>query len=83
MQVASLWKGTSHVSQCKENENQGAVAQNNEINQKSLPGQGALSTASTIYTSTAANSYDLLLQDIPMKVISNSGSQITTYGLID
>ena len=33
--------------------------------------------------SAAVDSSEALLQVIPVKVISNSGRQITTYGLID
>ena len=49
------------------------------VNQNSVPDQGTLSTA----LSAASDSCDVLLQAIPVHVISNSGNQITTYGLID
>ena len=53
--------------------------QNIEVNQNSVPDQGTLSTA----LSAASDSCDVPLQAIPVHVISNSGNQITTYGLID
>ena len=53
--------------------------QNIGVNQNSVPDQGTLSTA----LSAASDSCDVPLQAIPVHVISNSGNQITTYGLID
>ena len=41
-----------------------------------------LSTIVTV-SNAASDSCDVFLQVIPVKVISNSGNQITTYGLID
>ena len=53
--------------------------QNIGVNQTSVPDQGTLSTVS----SAASDSCDVFLQVIPAKVISNSGNEMTTYGLID
>ena len=68
-----------HFAEPKENLNQETVDQNIGVNQNSVPDQGTLSTVS----SAASDSCDVFLQIIPVKVISNSGNQITTYGLID
>lgn len=57
------------------------VTQNNEfVNQDFLPDHG---TASTCSTTAAVNSCEVLLQVIPVKLISNNGSQTTAYGLVD
>ncbi|XP_015760861.1 PREDICTED: uncharacterized protein LOC107340022 [Acropora digitifera] len=68
-----------HFAEPKENVNRETVDQNIGVNQNSVPDQGTLSTVS----SAASDSCDVFLQVIPVKVISNSGNQITTYGLID
>lgn len=68
-----------HFAEPKENVNQETVDRNIGVNQKSVPDHGTLSTAS----SAASDSCDVFLQIIPVKVISNSDKQITTYGLID
>ena len=68
-----------HFAEPKENVNQETVDQNIGVNQNSVPDQGTLSTAS----SAASDSCEVFLQVIPVKVISNSGNQITTYGLFD
>lgn len=57
--------------------------QNNEVNRESLPDQGSSFNTSTRSVGTAVDSPEVLLQVIPVKVISNAGRQITTYGLID
>ena len=71
----TLW----HFAEPKENVNQETVDQNIGVNQNSVPDQGTLSTS----LSEASDSCGVLLQAIPVHVISNSGNQITTYGLID
>ena len=68
-----------HFTEPKENVNPETVDQNIGVNQNSVPDQGTFSTVS----SAASDSCDVFLQVIPVKVISNSGNQITTYGLID
>ena len=68
-----------HFAEPKQNVNQETVDQNIGVNQNSVPDQGTLCTVS----SAASDSCDVFLQVIPVKVISNSGNQITTYGLID
>ena len=68
-----------HFAEPKENVNRETVDQNIGVKQNSVPDQGTLSTVS----SAASDSCDVFLQVIPVKVISNSGNQITTYGLID
>ena len=44
-------------------------------------GQNAAS--STCATATTAESSEILLQIIPLKIIGNNGRSITTYGLVD
>lgn len=57
------------------------VNQNNEVvNQDLVPSQGTTSTCSG---TAAVNSCEVLLQVIPVKVISKDGRQITTDGLVD
>ena len=68
-----------HFTEPKENVNQETVDKNIGVNQNSVPDQGTFSTVS----SAASDSCDVFLQVIPVKVRSNSGNQMTTYGLID
>lgn len=72
-----------HFIEPKEKVNQGTVNQNIELNQNSVPDVGTLCSTSTSSTCAAIDSCEVLLQVIPVKVISNAGCQITTYGLVD
>ena len=47
------------------------------------PPDGQNATSSTCATATAAESSEILLQIIPLKVIGNNGRSITTYSLVD
>ena len=51
--------------------------------QDSMADQSVSCNTSTHSVSTVVDSSEVLLQVIPVKAISNSGRQITTYGLID
>ena len=55
----------------------------NEVNQDVMVDQGTSRNTSMYSVSAAVDSSEVLLQVIPVKVISNSGHQITTYGLND
>ena len=72
-----------HFHEPKEVVDSGTVSQNNEVNQDSLADQGTSCNTSAHSVNPVVNSSEVLLQVIPVKVISNSGRQITTYGLID
>lgn len=72
-----------HFIEPKQEVAQGAVNQNNEVNQDLTPDQGTSCNTSTCPISAPADSSDVLLQVIPVRVISNAGCEITTYGLID
>ncbi|XP_068741884.1 uncharacterized protein [Montipora capricornis] len=72
-----------HFHEPKEVVDSGTVSQNNEVNQDSLADQGTSCNTSAHSVNSVVNSSEVLLQVIPVKVISNSGRQITTYGLID
>ena len=72
-----------HFHEPKEEVEKGTVNQTNEVNQDLITDQGTSCNTSMHSVSTAVDSYEVLLQIIPVKVISNSGRQITTYGLID
>jgi len=72
-----------HFHESREEVVQGTVNQNNEVNQDSIANQGTSCSTSTHSVSAVVDSSEVLLQVIPVKVISNSGRQITTNGLID
>ena len=72
-----------HFHEPKEVVDSGTVSRNNEVNQDSLADQGTSCNTSAHSVNPVVNSSEVLLQVIPVKVISNSGRQITTYGLID
>ena len=55
----------------------------NEVNQDVMVDQGTSRNTSMYSVSAAVDSSEVLLQVIPVKVISNSGHQIMTYGLND
>ena len=69
-----------HFHEPREEVDQGTVNQNNEVNQGSMADQGTSCNTSTHSVSAVVDSSEVLLQGIPVKVISNSGRQITTYG---
>jgi len=72
-----------HFHEPREEVDQGTVNQNNGVNQDSMADQGTACNTSTHSVSAVVDSSEVLLQVISVKVISNSGRQITTYGLID
>ena len=51
-----------------------------DVNQDLRPNQATISMCSTV---AAGSSCEVLLQVIPVRVISKSGNQITTFGLLD
>ena len=70
-----------HFTEPRERANQGTLNQNNAVvDQDLVPNQGTTSRCST---SATVDSCEVLLQVIPVKVISNAGRQVTTYGLVD
>ena len=70
-----------HFTEPRERANQGTLNQDNEVvDQNLVPNQGTTSTCST---SATVDSCEVLLQVIPVKVISSAGRQVTTYGLAD
>ena len=72
-----------HFHEPREEADKGTVNQTNEVNQDLMIDQGTSCNTSMHSVSAAVDSSEVLLQVIPVKVISNSGRQITTYGLID
>ena len=72
-----------HFHKPKEEVDKGTVNRTNEVNQDLMVDQGTSWNTSMHSVSAAVDSSEVLLQVIPVKVISNSGHQITTYGLID
>ena len=72
-----------HFHEPKEEADKGTVNQTNEVNQDLITDQGTSCNTLMHSVSAAVDSSEALLQVIPVKVISNSGRQITTYGLID
>ena len=72
-----------HFHEPKEEVDRGTLNLNNEVNQDSMADQGTSCNASTHSVSAVDDSSEVLLEVIPVKVISNSGRQITTYGLAD
>ena len=70
-----------HFTDTRGSANQGALSQHREVvNQNLVPDQ---STTSTCSTSASVGPCEVLLQVIPVKVMSSAGCQITTYGVID
>ena len=70
-----------HFTDSPGSANQGALSQHHEVvNQNLVPDQGTTSTCST---SASVGPCEVLLQVIPVKVMSSAGCQITTYGHID
>ncbi|XP_068723426.1 uncharacterized protein [Montipora capricornis] len=70
-----------HFTDTRGNANQGALSQHHEVvNQNLVPDQGITSTCSTL---ASVGPCEVLLQVIPVKVMSSACCQITTYGLID
>ena len=70
-----------HFTDTRGSANQGALSQHREVvNQNLVPDQGTTSTCST---SASVGPCEVLLQVIPVKVMSSAGCKITTYVLID
>ena len=66
-----------HFHEPKEEVDQGTVNQNTEVKQDSMTDQSTSCNTSTHSVSAVVDSSEVLLQVIPVKVISNSDSQIT------
>ena len=76
-----MYRTLLHFPEPRERTNQEVASQNHEVvNQNLVLDQGTISTFSD---GSAVNSSEVLLHVTPVQVISEDGSQITTYGLVD